>query len=174
MCGQWRGGEHNGGAVGAEQPPPMYQLSYPASFIRSDQFGNYQINISPAVHFLGTLTGNLECNISALFEQLSSAQSETITSVTCSFILLQLGPALARPLVNWKQQIRAEVMFKEAVARCQGCLILFMSKDTRLWGSFFKKWASLKMTLKFHEGNGKARTEILNRYIWLQDEVPHS
>ena len=140
MCGQWRGGEHNGGAVGAEQPPPMYQLSYPASFIRSDQFGNYQINISPAVHFLGTLTGNLECNISALFEQLSSAQSETITSVTCSFILLQLGPRISTAAAQLEiaDQSRGYVQFKEAVARCQGCLILFMSKDTKLCGSFFK------------------------------------
>ena len=134
MCGQWRGGEHNGGAVGAEQPPPMYQLSCPASFIRSDQFGNYQINISPAVHFLGTLTGNLECNISALFEQLSSAQSETITSVTCSFILLQLGPGIstATGQLEIADQSRGYVQFKGTTAWCQGCLILVMNEDTRI------------------------------------------
>ena len=132
MCGQWRGGEHNGGAVGAEQPPPMYQLSYPASFIRSDQFGNYQINISPAVHFLGTLTGNLKCNISALFEQLSSAQSETITSVTCSFILLQLGPGISMATGQLEiadQSIRGYVQFKGTAGWCQGCLISVMNKD---------------------------------------------
>ena len=120
--------------MGAEQPPPMYQLSCPASFIRSDQFGNYQINISPAVHFLGTLTGNLECNISALFEQLSSAQSETITSVTCSFILLQLGPGFstATGQLEIADQSRGYVQFKETAAWCQGCLILVMNKDTRI------------------------------------------